>query len=169
VTGVAGNGAAVALSWGQITDITGHLADAAAIDGTPAVIAGILRGGMIPAITLAHALGVREVRTADVTCTVSDTVNAPKTGSPVIRNPGSLGDLSGLDILLVDDIAGTGQTMQAARDLVAAAGAVRVRTAACAVNELNWQRRHPGGDPADTFTYIGARYRGWVTFPWEKQ
>jgi hypothetical protein len=166
---VAGDSAAVALAWHQVEDITAHLAAAVAADGIPAVIAGIVRGGMIPAVTLAHALGVREVRAADVTCTVSDTVNAPKTGSPVIRNPGSLGELSGLDVLLVDDIAGTGQTMQAAREMVTAAGAARVRTAACTVNELNWQRHHPGGDPAGTFTYIGARYRGWVTFPWEKQ
>lgn len=165
MTSVAGNQAAAILDWDQVAGITGLLAAAVRGDGIPGVVAGVLRGGMIPAVVLAHALGVREVRAVDVTCTTSDTVNAAKTSRPVVRNPGSLGDLSGLDVLLVDDIAGTGRTMRAARDLVTAAGARRVRTAACTFNELNWA----GGDPAGTFTYTAARYRGWVTFPWEKQ
>lgn len=166
---VAGDSAAVILDWGQVTDITGRLARAAAADAVPGAVVGILRGGMIPAVSIAHVLGVRQVCALDVTCTTSDTVNAAKTARPVIRNPQSLGDLSGLDVLLVDDIAGTGQTMRAARDLVAAAGASRVRTAACTVNTLNWQRRHAGEDPAAAFTYIGTRCQGWVTFPWENQ
>lgn len=165
---MAGNSSAVALDWNQVTGITARVASAAAADAVPDALVGILRGGMIPAVSLAHALGVRGVRAIDVTCTTSDTANAAKT-APAVRNPQSLGDLSGLDVLLVDDIAGTGQTMRVAYDLVTAAGADRIRTAACAVNEINWQRHGAGKDAAATFTYIGARYRGWVTFPWEYQ
>lgn len=38
----------------------------------------------------------------------ADGVNAAKTPPPVVASPGSLGDLSGHDVLIVDDIAGSG-------------------------------------------------------------
>ena len=166
---VAGDpAAAVVLGWAGIIAITSQIAKDTAAVAVPDVIAGILRGGMIPAISIAHALGVREVRAVDITCTASDAVNADKARDPRIRNPASLGDLSGLDVLLVDDVAGTGQTMRAARGLVSAAGARAVRTAVCVLNETNWKRRS-SEDPAGTFTHVGAVCRGWVVFPWENQ
>lgn len=163
---VAADAPAVTLDWPEITAIAGSLAKAAAADRVPDLVVGILRGGMIPAVRVAHVLGLREMRALDVTHTCSDAVNAPKAPCPIIRNCGSLGDLSGLDILLIDDIAGTGATMTASRRLAEAAGAAHVRTAACVLNQENWQRGD-GGDPNATFTYIGASYQGWVVFPWE--
>ena len=164
---VAASAPAAVLDWTAVTAITGRLAEAVAADSRPDVVVGILRGGMIPAVCLAHALGLREVRALDVTHTTQDGVNAAKAPAPVVRNPASLGDLSGLDVLLVDDVAGTGETMRACRGLAAQAGATAVRTAACAFNEANWPPG--GGDPLGTFTYVGARYTGWVVFPWENQ
>lgn len=167
VTHVAASVPAAVLDWAAVTTITDTLAKAVAVGSRPDVVVGILRGGMIPAVLLAHALGLREVRALDVTHTITDGVNAAKAPSPVVRNLASLGDLSGLNVLLVDDIAGTGETMRACRDMAAQAGASTVRTAACAFNEANWPP--DGGDPLGTFTYVGARYRGWVVFPWENQ
>lgn len=163
---VAADAPAVTLDWAAMTAITGSLAQAAAAERVPDLVVGILRGGMIPAVRVAHALGLREIRALDVTHTCSDDVNAQKAPCPIIRNRVSLGDLSGLDILLIDDIAGTGATMIASCRLAEAAGAARVRTAACVLNQANWLRGG-GGDPNSTFTYIGAIYRGWVVFPWE--
>lgn len=163
---VAADPPAVVLGWAAITAIADRLASAIGADAAPDMVVGILRGGMVPAVRLAHALGLREVRALDVTHTTGDSVNADKAPCPVVRNPASLGDLTGLDVLLVDDIAGTGQTMSASRGLVAAAGAGVIRTAACVLNERNWQRCG-GGDPGGTFTYVGATYQGWVVFPWE--
>lgn len=166
VTRVAASVPAVVLDWAAVTTITGRLAEALAVGRRPDVVVGILRGGMIPAVLLAHALGLREVRALDVTHTIQDGVNAAKAPRPIVRNPASLGDLSGRSVLLVDDIAGTGETMRACHGLTAQAGASAVCTAAYAFNEANWP---PGGDPLRTFTYIGARYTGWVVFPWENQ
>ena len=158
---------AVVLDWAAVTTITDRLAEAIGAGSRPDVVVGILRGGMIPAVRLAHALGLREVRALDVTHTTRDAVNAAKAPRPIVRNPASLGDLSGLDVLVIDDIAGTGETMRACLGLAAQAGASAIRTAACVLNEANWPP--DGDDPRSTFTYVGARYRGWVVFPWENQ
>ncbi|MFI6770733.1 hypothetical protein [Streptomyces sp. NPDC050355] len=69
---------------------------------------GIMRGGVIPAVWLAHRLGIRDVRTVGITPTTSDSIDAAKTTLPGVRNAASLGDLTGLDVLLVDDTAGSG-------------------------------------------------------------
>jgi uncharacterized protein len=163
---VAADQPATILDWAAGTALTGRIARTIAAEEVPDLVIGILRGGMIPAIWLAHAMGVREVRALDVTHTASDIVNADKTPCPILRNPASLGDLTGLDILLVDDVAGTGDTMRASRNLAANAGARNLRTVVWVLNETNWQRSG-GDDPAATFTCIGATYRGWVVFPWE--
>ncbi|WP_327153225.1 hypothetical protein OHU45_02020 [Streptomyces tubercidicus] len=67
-----------------------------------------MRGGVIPAVWLAHRLGIRDVRTVVITRTTSDSIDAAKTTLPGVRNAASLGDLTGLDVLLVDDTAGSG-------------------------------------------------------------
>lgn len=75
----------------------------------PAVLAGISRGGLIPAVMVAHHLGLRNVRAAGLARTASDEVNAAKVPVPTDTCPGSLGDLGGLDVLVVDDVAGSGR------------------------------------------------------------
>ena len=167
VTSVAADTPAVVLPWELITDIGNKLAQAVRTDGMPDIIVGILRGGMIPAVRLAHALGLREIRALDVRHTIGDGVAAAKAFRPIARNIASLGDLTGLHVLLIDDVAGTGQTMQTCRRLTAEAGAETIRTATCVLNKANWPRS--GGDVRETFTYIGATYQKWVVFPWENQ
>lgn len=143
-----------------------RLAEAVATDGYPDVVVGVLRGGMIPAVLIAHACGLRDVRAVQVTHTTADGANAEKTAVPIVSNAGSLGDLAGRDVLIVDDVAGSGQTILTAKELVESAGAARVRVLACALNQVNWLRA-THSDPGDVLTYIGGRYRGWVVFPWE--
>ena len=169
---VAVDAEATIFAWPDMTAITARLAGAIESDARPDVVVGVLRGGMVPAIQLAHLLELRSVRALDFTHTCADGVNAAKALRPMLRNPGSLGDLNGMDVLLVDDVAGTGETIMASRRLLNTVGAARVRTAVCVLNEANWQR-HSGQDsgglhPEDVLTYVGAVYHGWVVFPWEK-
>lgn len=154
------------LDWVEFTAITDRLARTVASDGCPDVVVGVLRGGMIPAVLVAHATGLRDVRAVEVTHTTADGLNAEKTANPTVSNPASLGDLVGLDVLIVDDVAGTGKTIAAAEELVRHAGVARVRTLVCAVNEINWQR---GCAPKQVLTYVGTCSRAWVVFPWEKR
>ncbi|WP_316527565.1 phosphoribosyltransferase [Kitasatospora brasiliensis] len=152
------------LSWPDIEKQVESIARGVATDGYPQAVVGVVRGGLVPAVMAAHRLGVRDVRALEVTHTVDDAVDAVKTAGPQIRNPASLGALPGLDVLVVEDVAGTGETLEAVADLVRQAGAARVRTAVLVVNEANWTRGRP---PAETVNHIGVTVRGWVVFPWE--
>lgn len=163
---VAADAAPIVLHWQHLVDAIHETAEKVRGDGAPEVVIGILRGGLVPATVFAHALAVRTVRAVEVVHTVNDVMNAPKTSVPQVSNVASLGDLSDLDVLIVDDIAGTGDTMAYTAQLVAAAGAARVRTAVCIVNATNWRRSQP---PEQALTYIGATVEGWVIFPWENQ
>ena len=152
------------LSWEQFTEVTHVQSRRIRRDGVPEVVVGVLRGGMVPAVVLAHCLGCRTIRGVEVVATLSDEMNAAKLDRPQVLNPASLGVLEGADVLVVDDVAGSGQTCVTAADLVNCAGAARVRTAVTVVNLLNW--RLPTS-PVRTFTYVGIEHEGWVVFPWE--
>lgn len=151
------------LSWEEFSATAEKLSAAIAADGAPDVLVGVMRGGMVWAVLVAHQLGVRDVRALTLSHTCAEGVNAPKTVLPVLANPASLGELRGRDVLVADDVAGSGATLAAAQELVSAAGAVRIRTGVCVLNQANWPRRHGSSPP----TYIGRSAQRWVIFPWE--
>lgn len=150
-----------ALTWADVQLLAKNLAAAVAGDGLPEVIVAIARGGLIPAVMIAHTLGIRDVAAITITHTTGDEVNAAKTAQPVIARPDGLGDPAGLDVLLVDDIAGSGDTLTTATALLATHGAARIRAATLCLNTANWQTHN------DEPTYVGEREEGWVIFPWE--
>lgn len=152
------------LTWEDIETYVARVAHNVKGSGTPQTIVAVVRGGMVPAVMVAHRLGVRDVRAVDVTHTVDDVPDAAKTARPVTRNIASLGDLSGRDVLVIDDVAGSGDTLGAVVRLVELAGAAWVRTAVLVVNEANWTRHPPAHEAV---TCIGEKLRGWVVFPWE--
>ncbi|MFB7577608.1 phosphoribosyltransferase [Streptomyces hydrogenans] len=154
------------LAWDDIGLATTALAHQAMAAGVPQAVVGIVRGGLIPAVWIAHRLGVHDVRTIEVTRTTSDAVNAAKTPLPTVRNPASLGDLAGLDVLLVDDIAGSGTTLAHTAQMVRDLGPARVRTAVLAVNRSNWPE---GAEPHNRIDHIARLTTTWVVFPWEDQ
>jgi uncharacterized protein len=154
------------LDWPGFAALTCALSGRVRADGPPDVLVGVLRGGMIPAVVLAHALGLRTVRAVEVIHTTTNGVNATKTAHPMVTRAETLGDVAGLDVLVVDDIAGTGDTMITTATLARQGGAARVRTLACVVNAINWRRARTEA-PDELLTYLGSVVEGWVIFPWE--
>ncbi|MBC9718435.1 purine phosphoribosyltransferase [Streptomyces sp. TRM66268-LWL] len=152
------------ISWTDFAEFTQQLAERIRSDRIPQTIVGILRGGMIPAVALAHQLDVRDVRAVEVTRTLSDGIQAEKSSAPRLRNPASLGNLVGRDVLLVDDVAGSGTTLAHTRRIIAGLTAARLRTAVLCVNQANWLLPQ---QPQAAIDYIALRCEGWVIFPWE--
>lgn len=154
------------LSWFAVEAQARCLAEAASEDRAPDCVVGVLRGGAIPAVLVAHLLRVRDLRTVEVTHTLHDGIDAPKSPQVRVGNPSTLGDLTGLDVLIVDDVAGTGHTVRATAALASHAGAARVRTAVCVSNQANLD---PDLSRSEVPTYTALTTRGWVVFPWEAQ
>lgn len=164
VTIVAGDQNPTFLTWPDVVETVDAIAGQVRTDRLPDVLVGVLRGGIVPAVLLSHQLGVRELRAVEVAHTLDDSINADKFGAPQVMNPASLGDLTGQDVLLVDDIAGSGDTLICTVGLLHAAGAQRVRSAVLTVNRANWRRPQR---PADVVMYLGRQVDTWVVFPWE--
>ncbi|MQS17608.1 purine phosphoribosyltransferase [Streptomyces kaniharaensis] len=152
------------LTWADIGSAVQVLAERVTTGGPPQAVVGIMRGGMVPAVWLAHRLKIRDVRSIEVVRTTGDIINADKNPLPDVHNPASLGDLRGLDVLLVDDIAGSGVTLAHTADMLRDLGTARLRTAVLAVNRANWEQ---DAHPADAIDHIAALYDTWIVFPWE--
>jgi hypoxanthine phosphoribosyltransferase len=150
-------------SWTLVDLLSKQIAADVTRDGAPDLVVGILRGGMIPAIVLAHQLGIQHVRGLEVTHPRTGGLNSANTGLPMIRNGESLGSLIGADVLLVDDVASSGDTAAVAADLLSAAS--RVRTAVVALNTSRWL----AGTIHKRPDYVGTECAGRARFPWEKR
>ena len=156
----------ISLSWTEIDYIVSILAERVQHDGKPEIIIGLQRGGLIPGIILSHYLDVRDFLPFNISRTVHDGVNAEKT-VPRLGPNLSLKVVEGKDILLVDDVAGTGLTLKMVQDMLNTYSALRVRSLVCVVNRDNWDVTNTIEPPA-LITYIGKEVRGWAVFPWEK-
>lgn len=119
----------------------------------PDVIVGITRGGWIPARVLSDLLGISALVTARVEfyLGVAETRNKP------VLTQGVSAGVTGKKVLIVDDVADTGKSLQLARDHVVQQGAAEVRIAT--VYRKPWSVITPD--------YYEAETSGWIVFPWE--
>jgi uncharacterized protein len=150
----------ITLSWLDIDDMVRALADQLRERRFDAVV-GIARSGLVPAVMLSHALGVREFAILDIRRTLSDDIRSAK-HHPVLRGALNLGALADRKILLVDDVVGAGDTLQVARAELDAAAA-SVVTASLVVNRANLKNRTWG----QVIDHCARLTEDWVVFPWE--
>lgn len=158
--------AAIAFTWDQTHNVVSGLARRVAADGTPDVIVAIQRGGLVPGVMLSHALGIRSLISFNIRRTAHDGIAAPK--SPPIAGANiSFAELGGKDVLVIDDIAGSGVTLDVVRRTLLDCRPRRLRTMVCVVNRTNWDVGQ-STSPDEAITYVGEELRGWVVFPWER-
>ncbi|MGW2049835.1 phosphoribosyltransferase [Streptomyces sp. NPDC001858] len=153
------------LDWQTIQELGYRLHLQIARDATPKTIVAIARGGLVPATIIAHLNKIDDVRVAYARHTSSDFAHSPMLPELILRNSASVGDLTGRDVLLVDDIVTSGATISGVSRMIKGSGAAEVRTAA-----LVWKgdRAEPGRTSGELCPdYWAVRCDGWVTFPWE--
>ncbi len=116
----------VALSWGEIYGLSKNMALSVKRSGFKVdVVVAISRGGVVPARIVCDVLGIVDLLSVKVDHWLQ---TGDHTEKAVIKYPLSV-DLSGKSVLVVDDIADTGSSLEVTRDHVAALGARVVRTA----------------------------------------
>src|SRR6187200_1607317 len=142
------------MSWEQLGTGSRELAEAIyADDWVPDLILGISRGGLLVAGALAYALGVKNTATISVEfyTGIDERLDLPMLLPPVP----DLVDLGEARVLIADDVADTGATLELVRSFCAG----RVGDARVAV-------LYEKSRSAVASEYVWRRTDDWIIFPW---
>lgn len=142
------------LTWDQFGDATRELAESVAADEwRPDLVVAVARGGLTVAGALSYALGVKNCGAINVEFYTG--VDA-RLDVPVVLPPSlDLVDVTGLNVLVVDDVADTGHTLRLVREVLAQHVA-EARTA------VLYHKPQSVIAP----DYAWKRTDAWINFPW---
>ncbi|MDI6642608.1 MAG: phosphoribosyltransferase [Candidatus Hodarchaeaceae archaeon] len=140
------------LSWDEVERAAKTLANSIKRDFDPDILVGVARGGLIPAVRLSHLLGDKLLRIIHV--------RYYKGANARLKKPELLADIERIEgkVLVVDDVADTGTSLDFVLKHLKGKGAKEVRTATIAYKPKS--RLKP-----DYFVYETDK---WVVFPWEE-
>ena len=117
------------------------------------VIVGIARGGLIPARFLSDLLLIPKI---EIISAGFYTSVGKRMDKPIIYT--NIGDeYRGKNVLLVDDVADTGETLEAVRRKLLEKGAVKVYTAVIYIKPWNKAK----------IDFYARKTDAWIIFPWE--
>jgi hypoxanthine phosphoribosyltransferase len=145
------------MSWDDLGRGSRDLAEAVAADGyRPDMILGIARGGLLVAGGLGYALGVKNTFTMNVEfyTGIDERLELPMILPPVP----DLVDFQETRVLIADDVADTGATLELVKEFCAG----KVAEVRCAV--LYEKPRS-----AVRCEYVWRRTDRWITFPWSAE
>jgi len=142
------------LSWGEVQRLSEILADKVVESGfEPDLLVAVSRGGFDPARILSDQLGVR--RLASLQVVYYSGVNV-RSEEPEVRYPLNA-DVAGLRVLVVDDVADSGNSLRLVREYVEGMGAGEVRVATLHLKP--WSVYRPD--------YYAEEVSEWIIYPWE--
>lgn len=122
----------------------------------PDLLLSITRGGMVPAGTISYALGIKNLHIINVEFYTGVDQRLPL---PVLLPPVPAAvDLSGQKVLIIDDVADTGETLKMVRDFCAEHVA-ETRTA------VLYEKSHS----VVQCDYVWKRTDEWISFPWSAE
>ncbi|WEL21881.1 phosphoribosyltransferase [Halorhabdus sp. BNX81] len=129
--------------------------DVKADDFEPDVVVSLARGGWFAGRTLCDFLGLDDLTSLKIEHYVG---TAAKSQEPEVRYPMPEGSVAGKDVLIVDDIADTGQSLEHAYEYVSERDPNAVRTATLQL--LQTSEFEPD--------FVGERLVEWVwvVYPW---
>lgn len=142
-------------SWDDIEDSIFDIAEKIVKDAfVPDAIIAILTGGVIPAKLLADLLGVKTIRYIEIKFyrAVGSTENKPIIKAVYVH------DLENKNVLIVDDVADTGETLEAVTNIVAMFNPKKIKTATIYIKP--WSKKIPD--------YYSEVVDKWIIFPWDK-
>jgi hypoxanthine phosphoribosyltransferase len=145
------------LTWELFGTASRELAQTIADDGfEPTLLLTIARGGLLPAGALGYALDLKNVMSMNVEfyTGVDERLDLPVMLPPI---PAAV-DLTGAKVLIVDDVADTGETLKLVRDFCAD----HVAEARCAVI-------YEKSRSLVKCEYVWRRTDKWINFPWSSQ
>ncbi len=143
-------------SWDQIYQLLLNLACTVRKTGfKPEIIIGVSRGGWPPARVMSDLL--ENPKLANVTAEFYIGVAETK-GEPVITQPVSV-SVKSKKVLVVDDVADTGESLSLVRSHLEEQGATEVKTAT--IYYKPWSVMIPD--------YYEKETRSWIIFPWERK
>ncbi|MEK6981838.1 MAG: phosphoribosyltransferase [Candidatus Micrarchaeota archaeon] len=143
-------------SWKKITELCSDVADRVVESNfSPDLLIGISRGGLVPVRLLSDYLGVKNV--AIIRIEFYTKVGETKT-NPEITQPLSV-DVSGKKVLIVDDIADSGNSLLTAKNYLKEKGASEIKTATL----------HYKSSSLIKPDYYSEGTTAWVVYPWEKE
>ncbi len=145
------------LTWAEFGGAGRELAQQVADDGyQPDLILTVARGGLLPAGALGYALDVKNLVVVNVEfyTGVDQRLDVPVFLPPV---PAAV-DLAGFQVLVVDDVADTGETLRLVRDFCADHVA-EARTAVLYEKPRSAVRCE----------YVWRRTDRWIDFPWSSR
>ena len=145
------------MTWPELGAAARHLAETVNGDGfRPDIILAIARGGLLPAAAVAYALGVKNTYTMNVEfyTDVDQRLDVPMVLPPVPE----LIDVGHSALLIVDDVADTGATLQVVQRFCEGKVA-DVRTAVLYEKSRSVVK----------CDYVWRRTDRWITFPWSAE
>ncbi|MGC9115649.1 MAG: phosphoribosyltransferase [Fervidicoccaceae archaeon] len=144
------------LSWKDIEEASITIAEKIGFSGfNPQVIVGVLRGGWIPARILSDLLDIKEVGALEIKFYrgIEERSERPVITQPLVR------DVKDKNVLIVDDVADTGKSLQVALGAVSLYGPKQIKSVSLYVK--------PWSVIVPDFYY--AQTDKWIIFPWEKR
>lgn len=142
------------MTWDDLGTGARALAETVVADGyAPDLVLGVSRGGLLVAGALAYALGIKNTATMSVEfyTGVDQRLELPMLLPPVP----DLVDLATKRILIADDVADTGATLELVRDFCAGS-----------VAEARVAVLYEKSRSTVTPEYVWRRTDEWITFPW---
>ncbi len=142
------------LTWAGFGDASRQLAEQVAASGfRPEIIVAVARGGLIVGGGLAYALGVKlaDAMNVEFYTDVSETLPDPVLLAPLL----DIDSIAGRRVLVADDVADSGRTLQLVMDILLKHGA-EVRTAVLYTKPTSIYR----------VDYVWKDTDAWIVFPW---
>lgn len=142
------------LTWERFGEAARELTQIILDDGyLPDLILSITRGGLIPAGAISYAMEIKNIHIINVEFYTGVDKRLPM---PVLLPPVPVAiDLSGQKVLIIDDVADTGETLKMVKDFCADHVA-EVRTAVLYEKPRSVVK----------CDYVWKRVNNWISFPW---